>query len=163
MSDFSAYISSPDASPIERDALERILRRYPWFSAAHCVASHLSGTPTTTGALLQDVRGASSLDECEVDVELLTEVTSGEIIDRFLRLDDYRIVAEDAGEEENITVEAELDDEYDLVTEELAEVYLAQWLKMQAVEIYRKLSLLNPEKSIYFAEKIENVEKTIKI
>ena len=50
------------------------------------------------------------------------------------------------------------DDEDDFVSEELAEVYLAQGLKDMAKETYRKLSLVNPEKSIYFAELIEKIE-----
>ena len=52
-----------------------------------------------------------------------------------------------------------LDDEDDLVSEDLAEVYLIQGLNTQAIEIYRKLSLLNPEKSVYFAEKIEQITR----
>ena len=43
----------------------------------------------------------------------------------------------------------------DLLTEQLAAIYLAQGLVDRAVEIYRRLSLLNPEKSVYFAEIIE--------
>ena len=54
--------------------------------------------------------------------------------------------------------EAELSEEEDLVTEELAEVYLHQGLKREALAIYRRLSLLNPEKSVYFAKIIEKLE-----
>ena len=55
-------------------------------------------------------------------------------------------------------VQAEFDDEDDCVSEELAEVYLAQGLKDMAKETYRKLSLVNPEKSIYFAGLIEKID-----
>ena len=53
---------------------------------------------------------------------------------------------------------AELDDDDEVVTEELAEIYLAQGLCDKAIAIYRKLSLLNPEKSVYFAELIGKLE-----
>ena len=87
------------------------------------------------------------------------EESEGEIISRFLRKTDYRIVAEEGEVDSEIRTEAEIDEEDDLVSEELAEIYLAQGLKCEAIEIYRKLSLLNSEKSAYFAEKIENIEK----
>ena len=93
-----------------------------------------------------------------IDVERLTLVTSDDIIDRFLRSEPRRIVAEEGEVNEEIVTEAEFDDEEEMVSEELAEVYLAQGLKDMAKETYRKLSLLNPEKSIYFAEIISKID-----
>jgi hypothetical protein len=43
----------------------------------------------------------------------------------------------------------------EIVTEAMAEVWLRQGNKTKAIEIYRKLSLLNPSKNAYFASKIE--------
>ena len=85
-------------------------------------------------------------------------VTWGGGFDRFLRSDNYRIVADDDGPAEEIRTEPEFSTEDDLVSEELAEVYLAQGLKDMARETYRKLSLLNPEKSVYFAELIAKLD-----
>ena len=108
--------------------------------------------------LLRQNRGLSSLHRPHIDTELLTEVTEGEIIDRFLRMDDYRIVADEGGSDDTeIKTEADIDGDDDIVSEELAEVYAAQGLKEEAIEIYRKLSLRNTEKSVYFAEKIEKL------
>ena len=56
-----------------------------------------------------------------------------------------------------------IDDDDEVVTEELAEIYLAQGLRDKSVAIYRKLSLRNPEKSVYFAELIGKIENNIKI
>jgi len=44
-------------------------------------------------------------------------------------------------------------------TETLAQIYLEQGYVEQAKEIYSKLSLLYPEKSVYFASLIEKIEK----
>ena len=94
----------------------------------------------------------------DIDIERLVRLTSEDIIDKFLLSEHHRIVAEEGEPESEIVVQAEFDDEDDFVSEELAEVYLAQGLKDMAKETYRKLSLVNPEKSIYFAELIEKIE-----
>jgi hypothetical protein len=46
----------------------------------------------------------------------------------------------------------------DVVTETMAEVLAKQGMQEKAVEVYRKLSLLNPDKSSYFAAKIEQLK-----
>lgn len=49
----------------------------------------------------------------------------------------------------------------ELVSESLAEVYAKQGKKEKAIDMYQKLSLLNPEKNAYFAAKIENLQKDL--
>lgn len=49
----------------------------------------------------------------------------------------------------------------ELVSESLANVYAKQGKIGKAIEMYQKLSLLNPEKNAYFASKIENLQKEI--
>ena len=138
----------------DREAVEALLDEYPWFSTARAISEY-----EAAGRVTLPSGGTSSLVLGVVRGEVIGEESEGEIIDRFLGLDDYRIVADDAVSDADgaVLTEAELDDEDDLVSEELAEVYLAQGLKNEATEIYRKLSLLNTEKSIYFARKIEDL------
>ena len=76
---------------------------------------------------------------------------------RFLKEGGHRIVAEEGEVVEEVRTEAELSGDDDLVTEDLAEIYLAQGLYDEAIAIYRKLSLLNPEKSVYFASLIDKI------
>jgi hypothetical protein len=47
-----------------------------------------------------------------------------------------------------------------IITEAMADVWKKQGNKARAEEIYRKLSLLDPSKSSYFAAKIEELKKT---
>ena len=49
--------------------------------------------------------------------------------------------------------------ETEVITEAMAEVYLQQGKTGKANEIYKKLSLHNPAKSLYFAGKIENLKE----
>ncbi len=138
-------------------AAESLLARYEWFTAARVVRAFAKGETDALTALLKSGRGVSSLGRKSVDSQLLAQESEGEIIDRFLELDNYRIVADEGADEDDVQTEAEFDDDDDLVTEELAEVFASQGLKNEAVEIYRKLSLRNTEKSVYFAEKIRNL------
>jgi len=50
-------------------------------------------------------------------------------------------------------------DEKEVLTEAMAEVWTRQGNTEKAREIYRKLSLLDPSKSAYFAAKIEDLQK----
>ena len=49
--------------------------------------------------------------------------------------------------------------EEEVVTEPMAEAYILQNKQAKAIDIYIKLSLLNPAKSAYFATKIESLKK----
>lgn len=49
--------------------------------------------------------------------------------------------------------------ETEVVTESMAEVFIQQGKSKKAIEIYEKLSLLNPAKSTYFAAKIESLKE----
>ena len=108
--------------------------------------------------ILENLLECPDLTSQPIDIERLTRITSGDIIDRFLSSEPRRIVAEEGEVNEEIVTEAEFDDDEEMVSEELAEVYLAQGLNDMAKETYRKLSLLNPEKSIYFAGIISKID-----
>ena len=51
-------------------------------------------------------------------------------------------------------------DESEVVTEAMAEVWIKQGNKEKAIETYNKLSLLNPDKSAYFASLAEQLKNS---
>ncbi|WP_432710450.1 hypothetical protein [Pedobacter sp.] len=53
------------------------------------------------------------------------------------------------------------EDHNDLVSETLAKIYIEQMLYHKAIDTYQKLSLKFPEKSRYFADLIQSLEKKI--
>ena len=85
------------------------------------------------------------------------------IIDSFINSGaEHKIAARDDTPDLAINDFADSQDVDDgIATEELAEIYRKQGLYQQALTIYRKLSLLNPKKSVYFAEIIAEIEKNI--
>ncbi|MDR2979547.1 MAG: hypothetical protein LBV02_03785 [Bacteroidales bacterium] len=53
-----------------------------------------------------------------------------------------------------------LDEDPDLISETLAMIYAEQGFPGKAIKMYKKLSLLFPGKSCYFAIQIENIKKS---
>ena len=143
-----------DLITIDNDLIEPLFRTERWSEKVeNSTSSDALGEDLVQSLCSRPILGVQS-----IDVERLTKITSGDIIDKFLRADTHRIVAEEGEVTQEIVVEAAFDEEDDMVSEELAEIYLAQGLKDMAKETYRKLSLLNPEKSIYFAEIISKID-----
>ena len=160
MSDLKTYFAAPGRAetPSAAEAGDLAVR-FPWFLPGRILRETLTGESDPRVALTAPWRAESSLRRAAVDASALTQLSSEEIIDRFLQEEDLRIVAGEGEPEEEVVLQPELDDD----DEELAEIYLAQGLRDKSVAIYRKLSLRNPEKSVYFAELIGKIENNIKI
>ena len=140
-------------------SLEELVERYPWFTAARLKLLRERGIETADAfsRLLAELHPTATIKRQEIDVETMCRLSTGDIIDRFLKRNDYRITAED-GDADDIS-KVEIEDVDDLVSEELAELYANQHLYAEAIDTYRKLSLLNSEKSIYFAGLIAQLER----
>ena len=140
-------------------SLEELVERYPWFTAARLRLLRERGIETADASLrlLAELHPTATIKRHAIDVETMCRLSTGDIIDRFLKRNDYRITAEE-GDADDIS-KVEIEDVDDLVSEELAELYANQHLYAEAIDTYRKLSLLNSEKSIYFAGLIAQLER----
>jgi len=84
-----------------------------------------------------------------------------EIIENFIRKDP-QIAPPNAEQIDNENkAKKSAEDQNDLVSETLASIYIEQMLYDKAIDTYQKLSLKFPEKSRYFADLIQSVEKKI--
>jgi hypothetical protein len=143
-----------DTITIEDEPIDVLFQSARW-----CADSKQTTSSDASGAsVVAQLCEQPEISKQSIDIKSLTRITSDDIIDRFLLKDTHRIVAEEGEVTQEIVIEAEFDDDEDMVSEELAEIYLAQGLKDMAKETYRKLSLLNPEKSIYFAGIIQKID-----
>jgi len=92
-----------------------------------------------------------------------TEKTTkeSEIIDSFIK-NDPQIKALKPNQINNENkAKRSAEDNYDMVSETLAQIYIEQMLYHKAIDTYQKLSLKFPEKSRYFADLIQSLEKKI--
>ena len=145
------------ATTSESTELTELKAHYPWWSAVRLMAlrAHHS-SEDAKDRLIGMLHPTATLALQSIDYATLTRLSEEDIIDRFLQRSDYRIVAEE-GDAEDITSTINYDDE-DMVSEELAEIYEKQGLYDDAIATYHALSLLNSEKSIYFAGLIAKLE-----
>lgn len=146
---------------INIENIEAVVERYPWWSGARLSLARKQSAEERDAAtrLIATLHPTALAPLNTIDVAKLTHLTTDDLIDRFLKRNDYRIVAEE-GTADDLS-EVEIDDDEDMISEDLAEIYKNQGLYCEAIAIYRKLSLLNSEKSIYFAELIAEIEDKI--
>ena len=156
MEEFKACMRNALSGTPDAEWLKKTVDQWPWFTTAMVLLSAAERTadPVLNLPLMCRPAPVPFLKELTGD-EFLRRST-GEIIDEFLKKGEYRIVPKEGMPEPGPEEDERVDDD-ELVTEELAEIYLAQGLCDEAVGIYRKLSLLYPEKSVYFAEIIGRI------
>ena len=141
----------------DSSALASLKERYPWWNTPRLMVVRANGdAEEATDRLVAMLHPQATIAFESIDPAIITRLSEEDIIDRFLQRGDYRIVAEDGDADDISKLENEEDE--DMVSEELAEIYQKQGLYDEAIVTYRKLSLLNSEKSIYFAELIAKIE-----
>lgn len=156
---------TPRQDPCEEH--ESLAEKYPWFDAAHRANNSAKDLPVhiklTDSFRLGKRTGRTIPVAGHSQNKPPGQEEQYSIIDKFLEKGEYRIVpGKDTPEVplgSRMVSEFNGDDEF--LTEEMAEIYVRQEQYAKAVEIYERLSLLNPEKSIYFADVIAQIDAEI--
>ena len=97
-----------------------------------------------------------------IETELSSNPTKEELIERFLKIENPKVNSLEKAKDSssiNEQVSENIVDELEIVTETMAKVYMKQGRNDKAIKIYKQLILANPEKSIYFATQIKNIEE----
>jgi hypothetical protein len=121
---------------------------------------------TVTGPVhdeLLELLPDDTFTEKDPEKETVKELTPADLIDRFISISPT-IERIKPGEVHPVRDLSEPGDEEEatFITETLAKIYVTQGYYTKAINIYQKLSLQYPEKSAYFAGRIEKIEELIK-
>ena len=102
-------------------------------------------------------------DEVETGTQPEKELSPSDLIDRFINISSTieRLTPKEDQPEKDLA-EASAVEQGAFITETLAKIYINQGYYTKAINIYEKLSLQYPEKSAYFASRIEKIEDLIK-
>ncbi len=102
-------------------------------------------------------------DEPVGESEPAMQLTPADLIDRFIRISPSieRLTPGDVQPVKDLSAESTVE-RGKFITETLAKIYINQGYYSKAINIYEKLSLQYPEKSAYFASRIEKIKDLIK-
>jgi hypothetical protein len=146
-----------ESGPLE----EKIFYMDPGFSIAD--HSDLLEFDLEVSKTFVSVEGSMKQEQLDYEEKNSKKQSQSELIDKFI-IANPRL--EPGKEKTNLPLEDILkpfvEEEGGFVTETLAKIYVTQGYYSKAIDIYEKLSLKFPEKSIYFASQIEKVEEHIK-
>jgi len=110
---------------------------------------------------VEDLEKSTSTQTVQFDMKHAENATKEQqIIDRFLKEEpQIKPQSSDKLDNENKAKRSSEDKDDEMITETLAAIYTDQMLYHKAIGAYKKLMLKFPEKSVIFADKIEQLEK----
>ncbi len=135
MNELNVYLSGRDEAPSPKK-LNKLIDRYPWFTTARRARVLLTGEPDP--ALILPLSFWPTLAPKPASEAIPAPQNA---IDRFIEHGGYRITPSDSTSDASLDSQTDIDPE--MVSAELAEIYLAQGLTEKADAIYRILSLRN--------------------
>ena len=159
MDEFKGYVLSGDSSVLPTlKQLERIVSRFPWFTTARAACSWKSGRPDPLLSLSLTGKPVPRIFLKKYDEN--APAGSMGIIESFLQVGEHRIVPTEGTTDRDLSAASTAIGD-DALSEEMAEIYLRQGHLGPALDIYNKLCLRIPKKSVYFAQIIADIEERL--
>lgn len=148
---------------------EQIFQPYAHPSATHNNKQQPQNKPTQGGAEFQQ-QYVEHIFHIQTPFEVadhlaeypaaeIKDAKGAKIIEKFLKEDPTIKPPKPEQIDNENKAKKSAEDNYDLVSETLAKIYIEQMLYHKAIDTYKKLSLKYPEKSRYFADLIQSIEK----
>ena len=129
------------------------------YSEEQLVADLIRMTPIKTDIVKMSPQEIATIDETPdniIPVDEKQEITSFDLIDSFLK-SNPKIIPNDRSSYQ-VDLTESLQDNQDIASETLADIYASQGHTDKAIEIYEHLILKFPEKHTYFAAQIERLK-----
>ena len=164
-----SLISSPEIDEVQIEEIEKLIEHYPYFQTVRMLKmkySILNNTAKKNSDLLYagDIISSNKLLKGSAVVEQTNTYTDYK---KMQKSDYLMTIAQQAKEilhkkTETNDTKTNIDNvqNQEFASETLALIYSKQGFYDKAIDVYRKLSLLNPEKSNYFAVRISELEKS---
>ena len=162
------YILRQGGDTLEREPIMASARRYAIFFLLRrdfkaILEKRIAGEPETLPEEVQDAprKPAKNANYYVVGGDYFTKEDFQELEEKGLAVESPVLNAAVLEGDEAAPVSKVISDQGtldDILTETLAEVFADQMFYQRAIDIYKKLILLYPEKSAYFASLIEKLE-----
>ncbi|MEG1635732.1 MAG: hypothetical protein RR277_06205 [Rikenellaceae bacterium] len=148
--------------------LSEVVESNPWFAlsaallirdltkAGDLKAASMVKRDFALSFMANNYRGVMTVNATTNDSQCKTENTL-DLIDSFLSKSIGRIIPNENAINQNYNIDNEPIEE-DIITEQFAKILLMQGHKERAIAIYKKLSLKFPEKSVYFANQLDQIK-----
>jgi predicted Zn-dependent protease len=147
--------------------IESLINTYPWFSHLYFFLvkannNNFKNTLSKTSFYIPDRKKLYYYIKNDDNI-LLRENKSllnenKNIIEKFIKEEPKINFKKDYLNDKNFAEYATTEN-YEIVTETLAKLYISQNKKEEAIKIYKKLIIKYPEKNIYFADQIKLLEQ----